>query len=112
MAGTGASSSAEVYDPSTGQWSATGAMSEGRINARAALLPGRKLLVVGATDSVIDGGVILASAELYDSATGSWTATISMQLARGGYAAMLLRDGTVLVAGGNGSSGYLASAEV
>jgi hypothetical protein len=87
-------------------------MLEGRMFHTATLLPGGKVLVVGGTDSVIDGGVILASGELYDPATGSWTATISMQVARGGYTATLLRDGTVLVAGGNGISGYLASTEL
>jgi hypothetical protein len=112
MAGSGASSSAEVYDPSTGQWAATGEMLEGRINHSATLLPGGNVLVAGGTNSVIDGGVILTSAELYDPATGSWTTTEGMPVARGGYTATLLGDGTVLVAGGNGTSGYLASAEL
>jgi N-acetylneuraminic acid mutarotase len=112
MAGTGASSSAEVYDPSTGQWTATEEMIEGRINHSATLLPGGTLLVAGGTDSMIDGGVILTSAELYDPATGSWTTTEGMPVARGGYTATLLGDGTVLVAGGNGISGYLASTEL
>jgi hypothetical protein len=112
MAGTGASSSAEVYDPSTGQWTATGGMLEGRIFHSATLLPGGRVLVIGGTNSVIDGGVALASAELYDPATGSSTATESVPLARGGYTATLLRDGTVLVAGGSGAGGYLATAEL
>jgi N-acetylneuraminic acid mutarotase len=112
MAGTGASSSAEVFDPSTGQWTAAGEMVEGRIGHSATLLPGGKLLVAGGTNSVIDGGEAVASAELYDPATGSWTATEPMAVPRGGYTATLLRDGTVLAAGGNGTSGYLASADL
>jgi hypothetical protein len=112
MAGSGASSSAEVYDPSTGQWTATGEMLEGRINHSATLLPGGKVLVAGGTDSVIDGGVTLTSAELYDPATGSWTTTQGMPIAQAGYTATLLGDGTVLVAGGTGTSGYLATAEL
>jgi hypothetical protein len=111
MAGTGASSSAELYDPSSGQWTATGEMLEGRIYHSATLLPGGRVLVTGGTNSVIDAGVISASAELYDAATRTWTATVSMAAARSGCTVTLLRDGTVLVAGGGDSSGYLDSAE-
>ena len=112
MSGTGASSSVEVYDPSTGQWTATAEMLEGRINHSATLLPGGKLLVAGGIDSVIDAGAASASAELYDPNTGTWTVTESMAVARSGFTATLLGDGTVLVAGGAVSGGALASAEL
>jgi hypothetical protein len=112
MSGTGASPSAELYDPSTGQWSATGAMHESRLGHTATLLPGGRVLVAGGTNSVIDGGQASASAELYDPATGSWTATAGM-LEAFGHTATLLGDGTVLVTGGGaGGSGPLASAEL
>src|SRR5204863_549346 len=48
------------------------------------------------------------SAELYDSATGTWTLTGSMHEPRTWYTATLLPNGRVLVAGGTGN----ASAEL
>lgn len=103
--------SAELYDPTTGQWTATGAMLETRIYHTATLLPGGTVLVAGGANGVVDPFPIV-TAERYDPVTGSWTATASMGEARSSYTATLLGDGTVLVAGGNGSSGYLASAEL
>jgi hypothetical protein len=109
--GTSAVASAELYDPGTGQWTATGAMPEGRIYHTAMLVLGGTVLVAGGANGVVDP-FPLVTAERYDPVTGSWTATASMGLARSSYTATLLGDGTVLVAGGAGSSGVLASAEV
>ncbi len=112
---TSAAPAAELYDPVTGQWTATGDMIEGRVYHAAVLLPGGKVLVAGGAKSVIDP-LALATAELYDPVSGAWTATASLADARFLYAATLLGDGKVLVAGGNsGAEGLyvpLASAEV
>ena len=71
----------------------------------ATLLPNGKVLVAGGCIMAVDD---LSSAELYDPATGTWTATGSLGTARYGHTATLLPNGKVLVAGGdNGSNGPL-----
>ena len=75
----------------------------------ATLLPNGQVLVAGGRD----GDTFFTSAELYDSATGMWTATGSMATPRFVHTATLLPDGQVLVAGGdNFTDGRLASAEL
>jgi N-acetylneuraminic acid mutarotase len=107
---------AELYDPGSGSWTATGSMGGGRILHTATVLPDGKVLVAGGADGVTETSVnALASAELYDPSTGSWTATGNMRQARARHTATLLPNGKVLVVGGSGSgpgTDSLASAEL
>ena len=66
----------------------------------ATLLPNGQVLVAGGIGCCPP---ILASAELYDPATGMWTETDSMAIGRYGHTATLLPNGQVLVAAGVGA---------
>jgi hypothetical protein len=105
--------SAELYDPPTGKWTATGSMRQSRAFITATLLPNGKVLVSGGWAVRNEVNQAIASAELYDPDSGTWTATGSMTAVRGRLVTYtLLRSGTVLAAGGSGGSGYLVSAEL
>jgi len=92
---------AELYDPATGIWTPTGSLNFPRGFHTATLLPTGKVLVAGgAGPSVGNNDPTVASAEIYDPATGSWTTTNPLGQPRESHTATLLANGKVLVAGG------------
>ena len=105
---------AQLYDPAAGTFIATGDMTAPRKYQTATLLPSGKVLVVGGENEDSTGGIdLLTSAELYDPAAGTFTATGSTTTTRTLHTATLLRDGTVLIAGGGAfADSVLASAEL
>ncbi|MEJ8859541.1 putative Ig domain-containing protein [Variovorax robiniae] len=104
-------STAELYNPSSGTWVPTGDLGQPRVYHGAALLPNGKVLVMGGS-STADGRGGLATAELYDPATGTWSATGTLGAGRTAFSATALPDGRVLVVGGNNGSVNLPSAEL
>jgi hypothetical protein len=103
--------SAELYDPKTGTFSPTGSLATARSGHSATALPDGRVLIAGGSP-VGDSSGVVASAELYDPATGTFSPTGSLATARAAHTATLLPDGRVLIAGGYDGSKEFASAEL
>jgi WD40 repeat protein len=97
---------AELFDPASQTFSATGDLGQMRTHATATLLPGGKVLIAGGQDSQ---GTLLSTAELYDPGTGTFSPTGNMQSPRAEHTATLLANGKVLLVG---SSESIAEAEL
>ncbi len=93
--------SAEVYDPRTGRFTPTGAMTVRRHKHAGVLLPDGRVLITGGSDERDNRGVY-DSSELYDPQRGTFSKGPSMHLGRykHGGSMVLLTDGRVLLGGG------------
>ncbi|HEU5296120.1 MAG TPA: kelch repeat-containing protein [Burkholderiaceae bacterium] len=89
---------AEIYDPATGTFQATGSMALHRSFHAATLLADGRVLVSGGFQAENNGAV--ADAEIFDPASGQFTLTGRMPTARLEHAAVRLVDGRVLVVSG------------
>ncbi len=105
-------SAAELYDPATGGWSATGSMAQARATTALVRLQDGRALVCGGTDWQGGPDNFLSSCELYDPATGAWSATASLSTVRTGLGAIVLGNGDVLAIGGSNGSACLTSCEL
>ena len=103
---------AELYNPSTGTFTATGNMTATREEHTAVLLTNGSVLVSGGNKKTLTTQTPLASAELYNPATGTWSATGGMSSARAGHTSTVLTSGHVLNAGGSDAINELSSAEL
>jgi hypothetical protein len=95
-------SSEELYDPASGKFTGTGALSATRVGLTATVFPSGplagKVLLAGGADS---SGTPLNTADIFNPATGTTTPTVNnMTSARAFHTATLLGNGTVLLAGG------------
>jgi large repetitive protein len=90
-------------------WTPTGATNGIVYYHVAGLLQNGDVLIAGGEDGVPS---ILASAQLYDPASGRWSFTGSMSTPRVTHTGTVLADGRFLVTGGQDGIGLIGSAEV
>lgn len=118
---TGGAVAAEVFDPSAGAWSSVGRMREAREQHGVVALPDGGVVAIGGRGTYwISGsgrgavatslGDLRSSAERLDPATGAWSSASVEKRARWFHTATPLADGRILVAGGVGAVGPMASA--
>lgn len=104
--------SAAVFDPATGTFAPTGMMTVARFFHTATRLTDGRVLITGGTLPT-DARDSLATSEIFDPATNTFTASSDMQLARRSHSAILVSTGEVLIFGGsNRTVGASGSAEL
>jgi hypothetical protein len=96
----GVLSSAELFDPVARTFTPTDSMTVRRTGQTITMLRDGRVLLTGG-DQNAGFRSQLASAEIYDPAAGTFSATGSMSTPREGHTATMLRDGRVLIAGGS-----------
>jgi hypothetical protein len=99
VGGDATGGSAELYDPVTETFTATGNATGAMTGHTATLLNTGQVLIVAAGSTV--------AAELYDPASDTFIATGDLTYGRRGHTATLLLDGRVLIAAGGTNAGEL-----
>jgi len=96
----GVLASSEIFDPITRTVRPTGKLHNARARHTATLLPSGRVLIAGGVDA---SGAPTDSVELFDpnrGPAGDFVPAASLSTARAGHSAIVLCDGTLLLAGG------------
>ena len=117
--------SAEIYDPENDNWSTVSDMNESRVFHTATLLNDGRVLIMGGSPQplakdrwlnvfdarlgILRKGETLASVEIFDPVSETWTNLEDMEMARQSHTATLLDDGKILVVAGTTAEGELSS---
>src|SRR5262252_4989685 len=108
---------AELFDPATSTWAATGSMATGlgrwsatatQLNTSSNTTTSGKVLVSGG----INGTASVNTAQLYSVTAGTWTAAANLNAARHLHTATLMPNGNVLAAGGMNGTSVLNTAAI
>jgi hypothetical protein len=110
---------AELYDAKTGTFNATGSMTIARNSASAVRLSDGRVLVSGGDVNVGSPNQATvppipdhATADIYDPATGKFSAAGTLRTSLSGSSTILLNDGRVLIASGNLDTGAIDSIDI
>jgi hypothetical protein len=93
---------AEIYDPNTASFTLLGTMCTDRMDHTATLLKDGRVLITGGWSAPTLTAPI-ASCEIFDPKTETFTPIAPMQTARHEHTATLLENGKILIAGGQGA---------
>jgi len=99
----GAISDAEIYNYWTETWTPTGSLNTARFYASANLLEDGSVLVAGGKYEWSSSSN-LASVELYNPITGTWSTIAPLTVPHAAHTSTLLLDGRILIAGGYSES--------
>ncbi|MBB6427469.1 kelch motif-containing protein [Sphingopyxis sp. JAI128] len=97
---------AEIFDPATGRMTRTGSLAAARSGATGTLLADGRVLIAGGGRPDREPRRALASAEIFDPATGRFAAAGNLVQGRYKHGAVRLADGDVLIVGGSDSRDY------
>ncbi|CAL5220410.1 g2421 [Coccomyxa viridis] len=103
-----AASASELYNATTGTWTPTGSMKNGRGQFAMVSLPDGNALVAGGYNLRFE----LASTEVYTASTGQWSVVAPMSTMRVFLNLVALSDGKVLATGGQNATALLATSEL
>ncbi len=108
-AGGSATSTAEIYDPSTNSWTSVGTgMTEARSGANAALLPDGRVIIAGGQN----GSSISSTIEIFDPVACSFSFAATMSSPRTQDAMAVRKDGRVIIIGGSNGTSPIASTDI
>ncbi|MCA8957626.1 MAG: hypothetical protein KDC87_16240 [Planctomycetes bacterium] len=104
-------SNCQLFDPTNGNWSSTGAMRQHRgvHSLNTILLTDGRVLVTGGVEvnipllpppTTLAGAKATAKAEFYNASSGTWTALPDLPTASTGHGAQQMPNGSVLLTGG------------
>jgi hypothetical protein len=111
--GTGAKTTVELRNKTTGSWSYAAAMG-GRAYFAAGLIKVggvERAIVAGGYASTSSSAKGLKTAQVYDPATNKWTATPALSAERGKVEGAVLTDGRFLLVGGETNGSFSATAQ-
>jgi hypothetical protein len=107
-----ARATSELFDTATGQSTLLPPSGPGRVNHTATLAWGDRVVLAGGTDFYGGAWHAMDRVDVYLAYSHVWLRGASMRQPRADHAAVALRDGRVLVAGGENGSYIYRSAEI
>jgi len=107
-----ARATSELFDPARGTSTVIPAAGPGRVNHTATLGKNDSVVVAGGTEYYGGFWHAMDRVDVYDADNGRWYRAAPMHAPRGDHAAVALRDGRILVAGGEDGGFIYKSAEL